>query len=235
MFISPVLWPELICLTGIWIGHSVVFHICIAGVSINYSKKSYLILPLFNFLPCLLGNSGTNVWQNSALNILICKIHWVQAFQVLRAHTSFLLQWRCRVLNTSLLCWYWTVDLPMCSAYTLAVTSSGKFCFLHVQSLALGTLLSFFLILSWLQIDLEPEGRVYVIIDLSGSSGEGRAFQYFILFFHEWILPRASAMGVLEEVLCQYHLQSVWTQVKKNAFWCICLWVNEQLQVILPC
>lgn len=27
---------------------------------------------------------------------------------------------------------------------------------------------------SSLQIDLEPEGRVYVIIDLSGSSGEGR-------------------------------------------------------------
>lgn len=27
---------------------------------------------------------------------------------------------------------------------------------------------------SSLQIDLEPEGKVYVIIDLSGSSGEGR-------------------------------------------------------------
>lgn len=27
---------------------------------------------------------------------------------------------------------------------------------------------------SYLQIDLEPEGKVYVIIDLSGSSGEGR-------------------------------------------------------------
>lgn len=30
------------------------------------------------------------------------------------------------------------------------------------------------LLFSSLQIDLEPEGKVYVIIDLSGSSGEGR-------------------------------------------------------------
>lgn len=34
-----------------------------------------------------------------------------------------------------------------------------------------------------LQIDLEPEGRVYVIIDLSGSSGEGKT----VGFYH--ILP----------------------------------------------
>lgn len=33
-----------------------------------------------------------------------------------------------------------------------------------------------------LQIDLEPEGRVYVVIDLSGSSGEGKVAQFYCFY-----------------------------------------------------
>lgn len=121
------------------------------------------------------------------IKYLKCKIHWAQTFQA-----CTLLFYSSEGAGSSApLCkrrLYWC---RMCPAYTLTLWGLETSCFLHVQSLALGAILSlifFFFFSSWLQIDLEPEGRVYVIIDLSGSSGEGRDFQYFILLFHEWNL-----------------------------------------------
>lgn len=162
--------------------HSVVFHICISGLSINYSEKSYSMVALFNFLE----NSGANVCQNSTLHI------WYVKFTELKlskhAHFFFIpvkvqgpqhlfakggsVGSEC-VLPTPWLHEVWKLLVSWCAV--ICFGSHSKFVF-------------FFFFSSWLQIDLEPEGRVYVIIDLSGSSGEGRDFKCFILLFHEWNL-----------------------------------------------
>lgn len=91
----------------------------------------------------------------------------------------------------------------------------------------------FFFFSSWLQIDLEPEGRVYVIIDLSGSSGEGRAFQYFILLFCEWDLQGSLQWKCLKK--CVLISSNLYKLKLKWAPFVLCLWVNKQLLFVLPC
>lgn len=113
--------------------HSVVFHICISGLSINYSEKSYSIVALFNFLE----NSGANVCQNSTLHIWYVKS---LSSNFPSIHTSFLFQWRCRVLNISLQ--KEALLVVNVSSLHLDFVRFGNFLFPDVQSFALGAILS---------------------------------------------------------------------------------------------
>lgn len=103
LIFTPVLPPVLIYLAEIWIGYN-VFHICIAGLGVNYSKKTKqnktkkttCYLTFF----CYSCHTKNSISKNSVLNVWFVKIHWVQAFQVLRVLASFFTSERCRVLNT---------------------------------------------------------------------------------------------------------------------------------------